>query len=522
MRLEEILKSNNNREMWKTYCHFLDMDIEEYMQTQNSLLEEQINKWKKSKLCESILKDKIDFGIDDFRKIVPITDYCDYANILLKKKEEYLIDPVEIWIQTTWEGGTKPIKLAPYTSKMLEVFMDNIVCALLMTTSNKKYDVKIKDHEKILYGLAPLPFLTGIFPYLVERSSNISFLPPVEEAQTLSFKERNKLGFKLAMKDDVELFFGLGSVCYAVSSSFDKSLSKKRKKTEKNDMKLYMLLRMIKAKIIKKFFNRNILPKDLFRLKGFIVAGTDNEYYKDDLEKMWGIRPLEIFAGTEVSFIGTETYEKDGMYFFPNVGFYEFVRLEDSIRSHFEEVFKPKTYLMDEVEEGEMYELIISNFHGGAFMRYRVGDVYKCLGKHSTSKNEINIPRFKYVDRLPWIIDIAGFTRFNEQEITCVLKDCNIEYKEYVAIKDFNEDNKPFLHLFLEGVKDTYNIEEKIYNSFIKMDDDFIGLEKILGFNPLNVTVLMDERLSKYIESQNHFMRVNSMNPSLLELLKSK
>ena len=41
------------------------------------------------------------------------------------------------------------------------------------------------------------------------------------------------------------------------------------------------------------------MPKDLFRLKGFMVAGTDNGCYKDDLEKLWGIRPMELFAGTE-------------------------------------------------------------------------------------------------------------------------------------------------------------------------------------------------------------------------------
>lgn len=521
MKLSEILKTKSKKELWDTYCHFLDMDIDEYMETQYSLLSEQIEKWNASKLSKYILKEDKVVNINNYRDIVQITDYSDYADVLLDKKEDYLLDPAEIWIQTTWEGGIKPIKVAPYTPKMLEVFMDNIVCALLMTTSKKKYDVKIDNYEKILYGLAPLPFLTGIFPYLVEKSSDITFLPPVEEAQSLSFKERNKLGFRLAMKDDVELFFGLGSVCYAVSSILDKTLSKKSDKKGKLDIKPYMLLRILKAKIMKKLFNKNILPKDLFRMKGFIVAGTDNEYYKDDLEKMWGVRPLEIFAGTEVSFIGTETFSKNGMYFFPNAGFYEFIKLEDSIKNHFDKNYIPKTYLMNEVEEGEIYELVISNFHGGVFMRYRVGDVYKCLGQNNSMKNEnIRIPRFKYVDRFPWIIDIAGFTRFNEEEIVNVLNDCDINYKEFVALKDFNENNKPFLHIFLEGVTNNEDIEKKLYDSFTKMDDDFSGLEKILGFNPLKVTILCDDRLTNYIENNEHFMHVDSMNQQLLALLK--
>ena len=44
-----------------------------------------------------------------------------------------------------------------------------------------------------------------------------------------------------------------------------------------------MLLRYIKAKQICKKENRELKPKDLFKLKGFVCAGTDNRCYKDDL-----------------------------------------------------------------------------------------------------------------------------------------------------------------------------------------------------------------------------------------------
>ena len=67
------------------------------------------------------------------------------------------------------------------------------------------------------------------------------------------------------------------------------------------------------------------MPKDLFHLKGLVVAGTDNWCYKDELEELWGIRPMELFAGTEPSISGTETWNKNGMYFFPDTSFYEFI-----------------------------------------------------------------------------------------------------------------------------------------------------------------------------------------------------
>ena len=40
-------------------------------------------------------------------------------------------------------------------------------------------------------------------------------------------------------------------------------------------------------------------------------------------------------------------------------------------------------------------------------MRYRVGDVYRCVGLEN-QEDETHIPRFQYIDRIPTIIDIAG------------------------------------------------------------------------------------------------------------------
>ena len=122
------------------------------------------------------------------------------------------------------------------------------------------------------------------------------------------------------------------------------------------------------------------MPKDLFKLKGFMVAGTDNQCYKDDLEHLWGIRPMELFAGTEPSIIGTETWTRNGMYFFPDTCFYEFITEADMLKNYEDPDFIPKTYLMDEVIPGEKYELVLTVLKGGAFARYRCGDMYRCVG----------------------------------------------------------------------------------------------------------------------------------------------
>ena len=82
-----------------------------------------------------------------------------------------------------------------------------------------------------------------------------------------------------------------------------------------------------------------------------VVAGTDNELYKDDLYKMWNVRPLEIFAGTEPTLIGTELYSRKGLVFFPDACFYEFILEDDLIKEKEDPSYVVPTYFMDEVEE---------------------------------------------------------------------------------------------------------------------------------------------------------------------------
>ena len=47
--------------------------------------------------------------------------------------------------------------------------------------------------------------------------------------------------------------------------------------------------------------------------------------------------------------------------------------------------------------------------------------MYRCLGLAS-KEDETRIPRFEYIDRVPDIIDIAGFTRISENSIKNVIE----------------------------------------------------------------------------------------------------
>ena len=523
MSLSEQLQKQQYQEIWNQYCGFLDLNMEEYMNIQKRLMEEQISLWSNSIIGKTILKGKIPGNIEEFREMVPLTDYEDYADILLRKDGDSLPGNPVIWIQTTWEGGKHPIKVAPYTRSMLDTFRNNVVACLLLATSQEKGKFSYEEGDKMLYGLAPLPYATGLLPLLLGEETDIRFLPEVKEAVNMSFSQRNKLGFKLALQKDVELFFGLGSVAYAVSQSLASSGAGSKDLASLLKCDPHMLYRMAKAKRLSKKENHPIRPKDLFGLKGFMVAGTDNRCYKDELEELWGIRPMEIFAGTEPSLIGTESWTRKGMYFFPDSCFYEFITEADMEKNEEDPSFVPHTLLMDEVVPGEIYELVLTVLKGGAFARYRCGDMYRCVGL-SNREDGTRIPRFEYIDRVPSIIDIAGFTRISENGITSAIRLSGLPVHNWAAAKEFNENNRPFLHMYVEVEKGALaeravssEILKEILSTYFKyIDQDYRDLKKILGMDPLVVTILKCGSFGAYSEKYGKTLR--HMNPSRREL----
>ena len=498
MRFQEKLHQYSKEELLEEYCGFLSLSPEEFMNIQKRLLLEQIELWSSSGLGQSILKGKYPRTIEEFREMVPLTTYEDYAPVLLAKQNKALpCDPV-LWIQTTWEGGIHPIKVAPYTKGMLDTFKHNVISCLILTTSRKRgeFDISVTDH--MLYALAPLPYATGLLPLLLEDEIDLEFLPSAKEAVNMSFRERNAQGFKLGRKKGIEYLFGLGSVLYYVSQSIT-TLNQEKKSLKELFLGTspQMIARYLVAKKKCKKENRELLPKDLFPLKGFMYAGTDNRCYKADLEKMWGVPPMEIFAGTEPTCIGCETWSREGVYFFPDSCFYEFIP-EDELDKNIENpAYQPRTVLWDEVVPGGIYEIVLTVLKGGAFARYRVGDVFRCTGIGSELDHN-NIPRFQYIDRVPQVIDIAGFTRITEKSINQAIQLSRLPIASWTAKKEFTENYRPYLHLYVELQRSNLVnsaisiriLQDQLGIYFRYLDQDYEDLKKILGIDPLKITMM--------------------------------
>ena len=515
MRFQDKLKTEPKDQLWNEYCGFLDLSIDEYMFIQRRLMDEQLHAWRSSPLGRELLSGAEPESIEEFRECMPLTQYADYADTLLPRRSEKLPGDLIIWIQTTWEGGLRPIKLAPYTREMLDTYKHNVMTVTMLAAARSKGECNVRRGDRVLYGGAPLPYATGLLPSLLNEDVDFVWLPD-DDASSMSFSQRIKAGFSCAMKGGLDYFFAIGSVANYITENFSKATGGSGKR---HAVSLPIAFRYLKAKYNCRKNGGSITPGDVFRIKGFVCAGTDSTCYKDALSRAWGVTPIEIAAGTESACIAAETWEQRGMVFFPDACFYEFIPQDEMARSARDVSLRPRTVLMDQVRAGETYELVISVLHGGAFMRYRIGDMYRCISAGAGA-----LPRFTFVDRVPSIIDIAGFTRITESSISQVLDMSRLDISQWLAKKESDSRGFPFLHMYVEFGQDSMDrdvinreiLTEHLSVYFKYFDSDYNDLKKLLGMEPLVITILK----SGTVDGYRHFTgrELPRLNPSAMDI----
>jgi hypothetical protein len=158
---------------------------------------------------------------------------------------------------------------------------------------------------------------------MIKIQSPINYLPSLEEAEELSFEDRIKLGFKEALSEGFDYFFGLSMVLVVVGNKFSQS-------TDGVDIRPLLrqpraLFHLARGLARSKLARRPMLPKDIWSLKGILSSGLDSAVYREKIKELWGRYPLDIYAGTEGGVIATQTWDYDGMTFIPSLNFLEFI-----------------------------------------------------------------------------------------------------------------------------------------------------------------------------------------------------
>jgi hypothetical protein len=491
----ELFKQSRTDDLWQRCCAFVDLSLEEFMRIQRRLLLEQLELLKRCELGRVIMDGAEPSSMDEFREQVPLTTYADYAPYLLKRRMDVLPRKPILWQYTSGKSGEYPYMWAPITARQLEEIQPLLFALLFFASGKQRKEITLREHDKILYGMAPPPYATGsmtrAFPHEL-----FNFLPPIDEAEEMSFEERMKKGFEMALSGGMDLCFALSSLAIAIGDRFSQSSGQTNIKPFLS--KPGALFRLGKGLIKSKLANRPLMPKDIWKLKGLITFGIDGEVYKEKIKEMWGLYPLDFHGCTEAVIIATQTWDHQGMTFVPNLNFFEFIPEKECLKSMEDPLYQPHPMLIDEVEPGN-YELVITSFHGGPFIRYRLGHLIK-IHSLRNEKLDIDIPQMSFISRVDDMIDIAGFTRLSEKTIWQAIENTGLSYNGWTARKEVKE--KPMLHLYLEikenGHLTAEQVAAAVHEQLKKLDKPYAEMEEFLKLQPLKVTLVPENSFRDY------------------------
>jgi len=520
----ELLREGRYDEVWKKYCGFLDLKMGNFMDIQERLLMEQIHLLSKTETGRNILGPHIPTNVKEFRELVPLTTYPDYP-YLEEKREDVLPTKPRVWARTSGRSTETGCKWAPYTKEMIRKVGEFTAASLLLASATDRGDVRLKEGDICLFTIAPAPYFsgagvaTGYFEELNPR-----FIPSIEEGSQMEFEERIAAGFRIALKDGLDLFYGMSSILVAIAQQFEKGSS--NMKFSADMIHPGLIYRVAKAVLKSKFNHRGMFPKDLWKLKGIVAGGMDTSFFVNKIESYWGRKPLEGYGGTEIAGIALQTWAYKGMTFLPDCNFLEFIPQEDFYQNRDDPSFKPRTYSLDEVTLG-IYELVITNFHGNLFTRYRTGDLVNIVALRD-NEVDIDTPQMIFHARADGVMDIMGFTRLTEKTIYQAINEAGIANAGWTASKEY-QGNKAVMHLYIEAT-DGFNSEEAerlIHENLKRLDTDYADLEKMVGGFPLRVSRLMPGAFNRYIQAKRNagadlaHLKPPRVNPkeSALELL---
>jgi hypothetical protein len=534
----ELLQQGRKEELWEMCCGFLNLRLEEFMIIQKRLLLEQIGLLKDCEFGRRLMRGAMPETIQEFREQVPLTTYEDYLPELVEKSEEQLPRKPAMWVHTVGRAGEYNFKWVPLSERFLEEF-ENVAGAVgILASCNSRGDFPIMQRMKALPTISSRFYGSGVVGYLLQQSLGIDFLPFNTNTSGMTFQQKMKAGFEEALDQGLDALGGLPSVLAYIGEMF-------RQGTIKADGRFLAshpraCARLAKGLIKSRLAGRAMLPRDLWSLRAIIGGGTDSAVFAKAVEELWGRAPLEVYGGTEGGIYATQAWDYRGLTFVPNLNFFEFIPEREWFKSQLDSSYRPKTVLLDEVREGEKYEPVITNFHGGIMTRYRLGDMIQITSLRN-DRLHTDIPQMKFDRRADDLVDIASLGRITERVIWQAIEHTDIRYVSWVARKEITDKDKPVLHIYLELKDGCLASEEKlaaaIWAQFRTLDRKYrcnfyrlIGdMEQLLDITPVKVTLLPRGAFPGYMAQQRaegadpdhvHPTRVNP-SEEVISLLKS-
>jgi len=494
---DKYFQALTEAELWQRYCGFLNLSIDEFMDIQKELLMDEIQRVADSTLGKKIMGNRKPKSVEEFCQMVPLTTYDDYEPYLSEQREDVLAVKPYFWCHSSGKGGY--FKWIPHSSEIHEKAVRSYLGGLILCASSDKGEINIGPGSRLLSIVAPQPYMSGCLLLAVAQNISMQVIPPVEDITT-PFHERMRKGFQIALKEGVDVMGALTSILARMGEEFNEQTRTMKFSTSMLHPKI--ILRLIRAWLCSKREKRAILPKDLWSPKGILTGGLDTAIYRDAVAYYWGSPPHEIYAGTEGLVYAMQAWNRKGMTFLPDMIFLEFIPYEEQLKHQDDKDYQPSTVLLSEVEEGKLYEVVITQFYGMPLLRYRLNDIIKVIAIRDEEAG-INLPQIAFQRRVGEVVGLAGLAELDEKTIWQAIANTGIKYTDWSACKEYDQ-NQSFLRVYLELKRegDAAEVAAMIDKQLKAIDIDYRDIDSYLELQPVRVTLISPGTFQRYIDER--------------------
>jgi hypothetical protein len=488
-----MIKSENDR-MWLRYCGFLELSEAQFMSIQGSLLLQQVERAIRCPLGRKLMGTRAPASVAEFRNTVRLTTYDDYLPELDPGDTAALPEKPYVWAVTS--GASGGCRRVPYTLEAYRRSLDNMMAVFILACSRQRGQSSLMEGDRVLYNVAPAPYLSGILASGLSRVSRLRPVMPLDQHDGSDFREKITRGFEISLRTGVDIMIAMTSVLVKTGNEFNRM-------SRRGNLSAHLahpgeFYRVARAFLQSRIENRPVLPKDLWPVKALIGWGIDTSVYRDQVKKSWGVYPYEFHACTEAGIIAVQNWTRRGMTFIPHSNFYEFIPEDEWQKSRNDVFYEPRTVVLPEVKAGQRYELVVTSFYGMPFLRYRLGHLVRITAQGDIEAG-IYLPQMVFEARADDLIDIAGFTRVSEKTVAQAIAGAGIGYEDWTIRKEMRE-GKPVLNLYIEmsDGRTPTELTPSVHRELLKADPGYHDLVAMMGILPLEVTVLRRGAFADY------------------------
>ena len=499
-KTSDLLRRGEFEAAWQRHCSFLDLDLNGFMARQWTLLEDHLALARQSPLWQRLFGERLQ-GLtpQNFRERLPLTTYDQYRPHLQDRPSDILAVPIKAWARTSGLSG-KP-KWVPYTEGMYRQLGLAGVTAGILSAATKRGEIRLRPGDVVASNLPPRPFISGLTLMATSEVFDYRFLPPLDETEELDFPTRTRRVFQLALREGMDFLGAMTLVLVRMGEAFEQGHREQGFSLSLLHPKV--LLRLWRAyRRARREGRSHLLPKDVWQLKGLQCGGVDTEVFREAIRHYWGVDPFNVYGATEVGVLAMQAWDHGDLYFLPDSAFYEFIPYEDWLREQREQVPPVRTVLMDEVQPGQRYEVVITNFYGGALARYRMHDLVEVTGIGDEATG-IRLPRFRFVGRTGSFIHFPAFPGLIDEGVLLrAFAQVGFRYTDWVVRKEFDGD-RPYLHFYVEPkpteTMPAEDLARGLHEALKVLLPDYHFVETVLDYLPIRVTYLAHGVFEQYV-----------------------